>query len=223
MRQCAFIEAHGTAHTQHALTTSNPDASSPTTREGHPVIADNKRERFGLPIVRIVHQVFDASSSDPAAEVCCAYCRRLHTPRRARTPDGRQMTFTRAQLLVVARLVEDLATSRCIAGRPVPRDVLEIRRLLRGALFSSSLGTESDGAAAELDGEDLIGPGQAAEILGCTPRWARKIHADLDGRRCGSQWVFRRQTVAEYARAKDTNGRSGSGTSRGFPIPPRPG
>ena len=37
--------------------------------------------------------------------------------------------------------------------------------------------------------EDLIGVAEAAEILGCSEQWVRKIRADLDGREVSSVWI----------------------------------
>lgn len=93
--------------------------------------------------------------------------------------------------------VRDLITRRRLAGRPIPHEVLS----LYAALDSASLfGRESDTAPAQL-GDDFIGASEAAEIIGCSSRWVREIHADLDGRLVAGRWVFPRHVVVEYAQS----------------------
>lgn len=52
---------------------------------------------------------------------------------------------------------------------------------------------------------DLIGVAEAADILGNSVQWVRRIAADLEGRRIGRDWIFQRRAVEEYAagRTKD--------------------
>ncbi|MBF6422694.1 helix-turn-helix domain-containing protein [Nocardia farcinica] len=50
---------------------------------------------------------------------------------------------------------------------------------------------------------DEISTNTAAAILGCSPRWVRKIANDLDGIRVGRTWIFNRATVEEYAQARN--------------------
>ncbi len=51
---------------------------------------------------------------------------------------------------------------------------------------------------------DPIGVREAADILGTSVQWVRRIAADLDGRRVGRDWIFQRSTVEEYAEARTT-------------------
>jgi hypothetical protein len=73
--------------------------------------------------------------------------------------------------------------------------------------LSSGDGTENDTEEIELVGmdDDLVDTVAAAEILGCSSRWVRRIAADLDGQQCGRSWVFHRQSVTDYAEAKHTS------------------
>jgi hypothetical protein len=98
--------------------------------------------------------------------------------------------------------VGDLVARRRLANRPVPAEVVALHRVLAVA---SDCGTEIGSGPEEL-GDDLIDADQAAEILGCTGRWvrSRRIRADLDGQKVGGAWVFRRQAVVEYARARES-------------------
>jgi hypothetical protein len=50
--------------------------------------------------------------------------------------------------------------------------------------------------------EELIDTAEAAAILGCTPQWVGRIRGRLGVREIGSQRVFLRQTVVEYAERK---------------------
>ncbi|WP_157932145.1 MerR family transcriptional regulator [Mycobacteroides abscessus] len=46
---------------------------------------------------------------------------------------------------------------------------------------------------------------QAAQILGVTPRHLRRLHADLDGQKVGSRWLFKASIVHEYRNAKEVS------------------
>lgn len=75
--------------------------------------------------------------------------------------------------------------------------------------LSSDHGTEPAAPQPQLshDDLDLIGVATAARILGVSQRYARRIHADLDGVRIdGNVWVFQRPTVVAYAQAKSERG-----------------
>ncbi|WP_420220534.1 helix-turn-helix domain-containing protein [Mycobacterium marinum] len=43
---------------------------------------------------------------------------------------------------------------------------------------------------------------EAAEILGCSTQWVRRIAADLDGRQVAGRWIFHRSAVMDYAEAR---------------------
>jgi hypothetical protein len=105
---------------------------------------------------------------------------------------------------------------RRLAGRPVPAEVIDLDRQLR---IVSETGHQSGQAATELV-PDLVGPAEAAEIIGCSVRHARRLAADLNGTHCGSHWIFRRQTVVDYAEAKgEGNGCNRQPDSGGGAIP----
>jgi hypothetical protein len=92
-----------------------------------------------------------------------------------------------------------LVYRRNLAGTSIPQEITGLYRRLHTA---SANGSESDSAAGELEREDLVDSVSAAKILECTPRWVTEIHADHDGKKIGRHWVFRRQTVVDYAAAK---------------------
>ena len=88
--------------------------------------------------------------------------------------------------------------TKCI-GRPVHPEVLRLLRRLE--LERSVGGSESDGGVEEFEAE-LIGTEEAAHILGCTTRNVRLLARDLDGHKCGREWIFQRQTVIDYEEAR---------------------
>jgi len=69
--------------------------------------------------------------------------------------------------------------------------------------------TESE---ARQQQSDLIGTAEAAQILGCSPQYTRRIHADLDGRQIArNAWLFDREKVTEYAVHRNANRRQQAG------------
>jgi hypothetical protein len=98
--------------------------------------------------------------------------------------------------------VRDLHTRRGLENR-VPPGLADLFHRLEAA---SVHGTENDRDVVELEDEFFIDSDQAAAILGCTPRWVRHIHTDLDGVKIGRTWIFRRQTVTDYAERKSGDG-----------------
>jgi hypothetical protein len=112
------------------------------------------------------------------------------------------MNLDRHQLLTVRYALEDVIVRRRLGNKPIPPALTELHRHVNAALSAS--GHENDTASGELDTDDLINAAEAAEILDCSPRHARRIDADLDGQRCpcGRGRVYRRQTVIDYANAK---------------------
>jgi helix-turn-helix protein len=50
--------------------------------------------------------------------------------------------------------------------------------------------------------EELVDTAEAAAILNCSPQWVGRIRGRLGVREIGSQRVFTRQTVVEYAERK---------------------
>jgi hypothetical protein len=60
-------------------------------------------------------------------------------------------------------------------------------------------GTEPQATQAD---SELVTSSEAALVTGVSARRIRQIRTDLDGRRIGRQWLFRRDRVEEYARAR---------------------
>jgi hypothetical protein len=116
----------------------------------------------------------------------------------ARRGDATVVWLSDDQAEAARYAVADLVARRRLAGRPVPAAVVALHRTLVAA---SGDGTEI-GCRGEESGDDLIDAAAAAELLGCSSRWVRRIRADLGGRKVAGRWVFDRHTVVEYARAR---------------------
>ncbi|MGB3697858.1 MAG: hypothetical protein WBA05_10545 [Gordonia sp. (in: high G+C Gram-positive bacteria)] len=106
------------------------------------------------------------------------------------------MMLTPDQANLLRYVVAEFVRRRLITGQPVPN---QVRRLLTAA--STAHGTPDDLRPTQSDTE-LIDSEQAAELLNCTPRYVRKIAADLDGQQVAGRWIFHRHNVTEYARNK---------------------
>jgi hypothetical protein len=113
------------------------------------------------------------------------------------------MWLTAVQVEAVLYALRDLVSRRVLGGQPIRQ---EIQDLYEQLLAGSTHGTKNDPLCEELAPDDLIDTKEAATILGCSTRWVRRIHADLDGQSCGGRWVFRRQAVVEYAELKGVDG-----------------
>jgi hypothetical protein len=118
------------------------------------------------------------------------------------------LTETQRQWAIYA--VREVIALRRLGDRKIPPGVIALDRALwRGAedelanaLTSSDNGTACDRCREYWCPDDLIGPEEAAQILGCSARYVRKIASDLDGRLVGAMWVFHRPTVVAHAQAK---------------------
>jgi hypothetical protein len=95
--------------------------------------------------------------------------------------------------------VRDLISRRMLGNNPIPPGV---HRLCHDLEAASLHGTRSQAAQEEWDPEELIDTAEAAAILNCSTRWVRQIRNDLDGHNISGRWIFRRQTVVDYADMK---------------------
>jgi hypothetical protein len=114
------------------------------------------------------------------------------------------LQLTQHQVEVALFAVNDMVTRKELKNSRW-RELVELFDLLDAASVN---GTETHGAGEQFNLDSLIDTHEAAEILHCTTRRVTQIHADLDGVKIGRTWIFRRQTVAEYADAKGVGGDS---------------
>ncbi|MDA2891265.1 helix-turn-helix domain-containing protein [Mycolicibacterium sp. BiH015] len=108
--------------------------------------------------------------------------------------------------------IDHLITSGKLVGHPDEKEFYRYRAYLDQQYrtfpdrTTSAHGSESPTHEQGLKAEELIDTDEAAKILACSTRWIRTIHQDLDGINHGGRWFFNRQTVADYAEAKNTKG-----------------
>jgi hypothetical protein len=114
------------------------------------------------------------------------------------------LRLTADQVEIALWAVRDLHTRRGLENR-VPPALTDLFHTLEAASVD---GTENDRDVVELEDEFFIDSDAAAAILCCTPRWVRRIHADIDGRKIAGRWAFRRHAVVEYAAQKGVGGDS---------------
>lgn len=114
------------------------------------------------------------------------------------------MEISDSQARLIRDCVTDLVLRRQRYGQPIPSSV---RDLLAALSSGGGTGHGDVGADSDLGCDDLINTTQAAAILGCSPRWVRKIANDLDGwktQKGNGHHVFHRRTVLQYADARST-------------------
>lgn len=108
------------------------------------------------------------------------------------------MELTPEQVRLTLYATRDLVTRRTLGGQPIPKGMHTLLSGLIAATHSAD-GSEYRTAEPQLDAEELIDSVGAAQILNCSTRWVRAIHNDIDGRNINGRWIFRRQTVVDYA------------------------
>lgn len=108
------------------------------------------------------------------------------------------MEISDSQARLIRDVVAEVMLNRQRLGAPIPD---RVRDLLR---YVSCRGHETDAAATQLvqDPDDLISTERAAVILGCSPRTARRLSADLDGHKVAGRWTYSRTAVTEYAQSR---------------------
>lgn len=93
--------------------------------------------------------------------------------------------------------VAEVVRRRLLTGTPVPPWLRGLHQHL-----SSAHGTETQ--VVQQESEVMIDTDEAAQILGCSTRYIRRIAADLDGQNIAGRWIFNRRNVTDYAEAKET-------------------
>lgn len=111
------------------------------------------------------------------------------------------MNLTEIDLRWALFCVSSTLDRRRVRYEPIPAALVESHRRLTAAYSAMS----ADGPQISLLGTELdepIGTDDAAEILNVTPRHIRRIAADLDGIKVGTDWTFKRSTVERYAQGR---------------------
>lgn len=66
-----------------------------------------------------------------------------------------------------------------------------------------SAGCDSETRLADA-ASDWIGATEAADIIGCSTAYVRRIATTLDGHRVGNRWLFNREDIKDYAYQRNT-------------------
>lgn len=109
------------------------------------------------------------------------------------------IALTEDQVEAALYAISGFVDRRRLENRPVPREVSALHQRLA---IASECGSEIPSDSGQLDDDDFIGTSEAATILRCSTRWVTTIHTDLGGELVGGRYLYRRQTVTEYAAAK---------------------
>ena len=100
---------------------------------------------------------------------------------------------SRAALYVTSETVR----RRQLTGVPIPAWLRALHRTLSSSVHGPGSEAAQAGSAPE-----LIDTRSAAEILGVSERYTRRIATDLDGTQIAGRWCFNRATVTDYAPAR---------------------
>ncbi|NJP72167.1 helix-turn-helix domain-containing protein [Streptomyces sp. C1-2] len=114
-----------------------------------------------------------------------------------------------------------LAVSRADGGRPTPEAARILRELHNAAHgHRSSVPGTPPAAPTTVDSglREVLGMGEAAAVLGCTPEYARRLARTgrLPAQRVGGVWAVRPEDLdaLRYGRTEDTSGKPGPARRR---------
>lgn len=96
----------------------------------------------------------------------------------------------------------EVLRSRERTGQPIPPWLRQHYNHLDAQIRMSPPGHESDCARQQSDPQTWITAKEAATMLVCSTRHARRLAADLDGQLIGGRLLFDRVTIAEYVEGK---------------------
>jgi hypothetical protein len=94
-------------------------------------------------------------------------------------------------------VLNTLADGHVRRGHQLPRSVVRAREILDRAAIEamSQLGQRDSGDASDLDEDDLIGPSEAARLVGCDRKVLQRRPEDFGGRRVAGRLVFSRNEL----------------------------
>lgn len=111
------------------------------------------------------------------------------------------VTLTATEVRLVLFAVGDVISRFWFARKPLPRGFYALHARLAGFVNETKSCALQSYSPPSVE-EELIDTNEAAAILGCSPQWVGQIRDKLGVRQIGSQRVFPRQTVVEYAQRK---------------------
>jgi hypothetical protein len=97
--------------------------------------------------------------------------------------------------------LRDFIARRGLEKRPLPRRFHTLQARLVSFVRETKTCAVQTHSASSAE-EELIDTAEAAAILDCTPQWVGRIRDRLGVREIGSQRVFPRQNVVQYAQRK---------------------
>jgi hypothetical protein len=109
------------------------------------------------------------------------------------------LTATEAESVHYA--LRDFIARRGLEKKPLPRRFYTLQARLVSFIRETKTCAPQTQSASSAE-EELIDTAEAAAILDCTPQWVGRIRDRLGVREIGSQRVFPRQTVVQYAQRK---------------------
>lgn len=111
------------------------------------------------------------------------------------------VSLTVAEVRLVLYAIGDLISRRWFEKKPLPRGFYALQARLVSFIHETKSCTSQPHSPSS-EAEELIDTNEAAAILDCSPQWVGRIRDRLGVREIGSQRVFPRQTVVEYAERK---------------------
>lgn len=111
------------------------------------------------------------------------------------------ITLTSAEVRLVLFAIGDLISRRWFGNKPLPRGFYALQNRLASFVHETK-SCASQPHSSSSEAEELIDTNEAAAILHCTPQWVGRIRDRLGVREIGSQRVFPRQSVVDYAERK---------------------
>ena len=112
------------------------------------------------------------------------------------------MNLTGTDLTAAYYVTAEVVRHRQRTGQPIPQWLSRHFDRLGAEVRASRLGHESDRAAGQSQQDKMITTREVAAILGCSKRQAQRLAAELDGFFVGGRWLFKRNSVIEYAEGR---------------------
>jgi hypothetical protein len=158
------------------------------------------------PSIRCSAKTLTPALTERDAQVCRKSCGVMGwTPARFTAMSDTEpgaCTFTAAEIRALHHGFRDFMVRQTFGSKPVlAREFHTAHAKLVGFVQETkTCVTQPESATSAV--EELIDTNEAAAILDCTPQWVGRIRGRLGVREIGSQRVFPRQIVVQYAQRK---------------------
>ncbi|MGV0790488.1 hypothetical protein [Mycolicibacterium sp. XJ1819] len=113
--------------------------------------------------------------------------------------------LNRDEVRAALHAVDAYRRGHAAAGRPVPALILALLRRLETIHHTTGVEESTCQSRVDLSGESeaWIGSGQAAELLGISPRAVWRRRRSLDGRQINGRWWFPVRTIRDMKPHKE--------------------